>query len=233
MVSAIGWLDGLSAAGIIVFAISFGFLSFYKARKLGAKLLGVAGLMMVFVGLLWLGPFSDFLSVLIFQKNLTPNYIYAYLSYMWVAPAIIIAMYLGGELIAPKKKWTIVIIFAVLGVIFELFLFLDTKNTFEEFIIANPGQDLIDAKFNRTSPAFIFIAIFLISVIIFLGIGFAVKAKQSTGELRKKFLLLFTGIMVFVFAAALDTIIPVGIAIGFIRAIGATSSLWMYLGLKS
>ena len=111
MVSAIGWLDGLSAAFIIIFAIFFGLLSFYKARKLEAKLLGVAGVMMVFVGLLWLGPFSDFLSVLIFQKNLTPNYIYAYLSYMWVAPAIIIGMYLGGELIAPKKKWTIVIIF--------------------------------------------------------------------------------------------------------------------------
>ncbi|MFX0188486.1 MAG: hypothetical protein ACFE8A_12220 [Candidatus Hodarchaeota archaeon] len=233
MVSVIGWLDGISAGGIVVSAVFFGLLSFYKARKLEAKLLGIAGLMMVFVGFLWLGPFSDFLSILIFQKNLTPNYIYAYLSYMWVAPAIIVGMYLGGELIAPKKKWTIVIIFAILGVIFELFLFLDTKNTFEEFIIANPGQDLIDAKFNRTSPTFILIAIFLISVIIFLGIGFAVKAKQATGELRKKFLFLFTSIMVFVFAAALDTIIPVGIAIGFIRAVGMTAALWMYLGLKT
>ena len=73
MVSPIGWLDGLSAAGIVIFTSFFGLLSFYKARKLEAKLLGIAGLMMVFTGLLWLGPFTDFLFVLIFQKNLNPK----------------------------------------------------------------------------------------------------------------------------------------------------------------
>ena len=233
MLSPIGWLDGLSAAGIVIFTSFFGLLSFYKARKLEAKLLGIAGLMMVFSGLLWLGPFTDFLFVLIFQKNLYPMRVYAYLSYMWVAPAIIVAMYLGGELIAPKKKWTIVSVFVILGVIFEFFLFFDTANTFEEFVIANPGQDLIDARFNRRSPTFMLIAIFLLSTLLFLGVGFLIKAKQATGDLRRKFLLLFTGIIVFVIAAALDSLIPTGIAIGFIRAVGMTSALWMYLGLKT
>jgi len=231
--SAIGWLDGLSAALIVISASSFGLLSFYKSRKLEAKLLGIAGLMMVFTGLLWLGPFTDFLVVMTTGNNINPKEIYGYLSYMWVAPAIIVGMYLGGELIFPKLKWHIVIGFAILGVIFELFLFLDTANTFEKLAAAHPGEDLIDAQFNRASPTFILIAIFLLSTLIFLSIGFLIKAKQSTGELRRKFLLLFTSIIVFVIAGALDSLIPPGVAIGIIRAVGSTSALWMYLGLKT
>lgn len=233
MLSPIGWLDGLSAALIVISASFFGLLSFYKAQKLEAKLLGIAGLMMVFTGLLWLGPLTDFLVVLITGTNIYPRAIYGYLSYMWVAPAIIIGMYLGGELIFPKLKWPIVIAFAILGVIFELFLFIDTANTFEKLVAAHPGKDLIDAQFNRASPTFILIAIFILSTLCFLGIGFLIKAKQSTGEIRKKFLLLFTSIIVFAIAAVMDTLIPPGIAIGFIRAVGATSALWMYLGLKT
>ncbi|TFG20131.1 MAG: hypothetical protein EU529_15415 [Promethearchaeota archaeon] len=233
MLSPIGWLDGLSAALIVISASFFGLLSFYKSRKVEAKLLGIAGLMMVFVGLLWLGPLTDFLVVLITGNNIYPKEIYGYLSYMWVAPAIIVGMYLGGELIFPKLKRHIVIGFAILGVIFELFLFIDTANTFEKLAAAHPGKDLIDAQFNRASPTFILIAIFLLSALGFDGIGFLIKAIQSTGELRKKFLLLFTSTIVFVIAGALDSIIPPGLAIGFIRAVGATSALWMYLGLKT
>jgi hypothetical protein len=77
------------------------------------------------------------------------------------------------------------------------------------------------------------IAIFLISTLIFEAIGFAIKAKQATGELRKKFSFLSLGFFIFVICGALDSIIPAGIAIGFIRVITMTFALWMYLGLKT
>jgi len=232
MISTLGLLDGLTAAIILIFSAIFGLLSFYHARKLEAKLLAVAGIMMFFVGFLWLGPFVDFLLVVLTGENLNPMYLYAWLSYCWVAPGIITAMYLGSELMWPEKKKVVVIIYTVIGVIFELFLFLDVANTFQEFVVKNPG-DVIDAKFNRTSPTFILVAVFLVSVLIFLAIGFAIKAKQATGELRKKFAFLSIAFFIFVICAAFDSIIDPGVTIGVIRLIMATFSIWMYLGLKT
>ena len=74
---------------------------------------------------------------------------------------------------------------------------------------------------------------FLVAALIFLAIGFLIKAKQATGELRKKFTYLSIGFFIFVFCAAFDSIFPPDIAIGFARAIMMTFALWMYLGLKT
>lgn len=231
MISPEGLLDGITASGIILSAVIFGLLSFYHARKLEARLLAVAGILMIFVGLFWLGPFADFLSLLIFGRNLSPLHIYGWLSYVWVAPAIILAMYLGSELMFPEKKKVLVTIYAIIGIIFELFLFLDVANT---FIIEQPRPgNTIDSSFNRASPTFIIIAFFLVSVLIFEGIGFAVKARQATGDIRKKFTYLSIAFIVFVVCGALDSVITAGVAIGFIRVVMMTYAIWMYLGLKT
>ncbi|MFX0071345.1 MAG: hypothetical protein ACFFAO_09675 [Candidatus Hermodarchaeota archaeon] len=231
MISPEGLLDGITASGIILSAVIFGLLSFYHARKLEARLLAVAGILMIFVGLFWLGPFADFLSLLIFGRNLSPLHIYGWLSYVWVAPAIIVAMYLGSELMFPEKKKVIVAIYAIIGIIFELFLFLDVANT---FIIDQPTPgNTIDSSFNRASPTFIIIAFFLVSVLIFEGIGFAIKARQATGDIRKKFTYLSIAFIVFVVCGALDSVITAGVAIGFIRVVMMTYAIWMYLGLKT
>lgn len=232
MVSTLGYLDGLTATGIILSSVIFGILSFYHARKLGARLLGIAGAMMILIGLLWLGPFVDFLLILTTGKNIRPTQVYMWLSYMWVAPAIILGMYLGSELLAPEKKKAIIIFYAILGVIFELYLFLDWTHVFT-WTLNNPGQDTIDSSFQRTSPAYWIIIFFLISTFIFEGIGFAIKAKQATGEIRKKFRYLSIGFIVFVVCGALDSVIPPGVAIGFSRAVMMTFALWMFLGLKT
>jgi len=233
MVTTIGYLDGLTAAGIIISSVLFGLFSFYKARKLEAKLLAVAGFVMVFVGCFYLGPTCDFLSLLITGNNLNPPELYVYLSYVWVAPTIITAMYLGSELMIPEKKWVIVGFFIVLGVIFEIFLFLFTSDTFiYPLEPAEPGQ-IIDSKYNRTSVGFILVAVFLGAALIFLGIGFFIKARQATGELRKKFTYLSIGFFVFVVCAALDSIIDVIAIIGIVRCVMMTFALWMYLGLKT
>ena len=227
-----GMLDGITSAGIVLSATLFGLFSLYKAIKLKAKLLAVASLTMFFTGLLWLGPFTDFMFVLNTEKNIDPIQVYSILSYMWVAPALLFSMYLGGELIWPKGKWIIVGILLALGVIFEMFLWFSPKHSFE-FTLDHPGEDLIDASFVRAHPTFLLVAVFLISTLVFLGIGFLIKAKQATGELRKKFLFLSIGFIIFVLTGALDSILPLGVAIGFIRVVMMTYALWLYLGLKT
>ena len=230
-VSALGWLDGLTASGIILSSVIFGLLSLYKAKKVGAKLLAIAGLTMFFVGCLWLGPFVDFILVTFFNTNITPDWYYSLLSYTNVVPALIFAMYLGGSLLLPKKKWIIVGIYIILGGIFEYFLWFQNALSFEYFPL-NPG-DLIDVDFKRNYITFYFVLLFLVSALIFLGIGFAIKAKQSTGELRKKFMYLSLGFIIFVVCGALDSILKLPVAIGVIRGVMMTFALWMYLGLKT
>ncbi|MBD3213892.1 MAG: hypothetical protein GF311_14880 [Candidatus Lokiarchaeota archaeon] len=235
MVSEIGILDGVTASIIILSSVIFGGLSFYNARKMGAKLLYYAGAMMIFIGLFWLGPFTEFFLVLLFQTNLSPDILYGILSYIWVAPAVIVAMYLGAELLVPEKKTIIVGIYALLGVIFDILIIFFNTQSFNYPLGGDgvPGEDLINGEFVRTFPTFWFIAIFLISVLIFESIGFAVKARQATGELRKKFVFLSIGFTVFVICGALDSILTIPLAIGFVRIIMSTFALWMYLGLKT
>ncbi len=72
VVSPEGMLDGITSAGIVLSATLFGLFSLYKAIKLKAKLLAVASLTMFFTGLLWLGPFTDFMFVLNTEKNIDP-----------------------------------------------------------------------------------------------------------------------------------------------------------------
>ena len=180
MVDALGLLDGLTATGIILSSTIFALLSLYKSIKLKAKLLTFAALTMLFVGFLWLGPFIDFILVTFTGTNITPIYLYSLLSYLWVAPVLVFAMYLGGELLLPKKKWILVGAFIVLGIIFEYFLWFHTADSFTWTLI--PGG-LIDASFEIIYPTFILLVVFLISTFTFLGIGFAIKAKQCTGKL--------------------------------------------------
>ncbi|TFF92197.1 MAG: hypothetical protein EU543_05745 [Promethearchaeota archaeon] len=238
MVNLIGHLDGITASIIILTSLIFGLLSFINARKMGAKLLYYAGAMMIFIGLFWLGPFVEYMIALLLDSHIQPEIYYGWLSYTWVAPAIIIAMYLGSELLAPNKKKIIVGVFGFLGIIFAVLMYVFPSAATEpllgtfEFDPLGPG-DLLNSSFNLTSPTFWFVAIFLITVLIFEGIGFAIKAKQATGELRKKFTYLSIAFFVFVICGALDSILDPGIAIGFVRLVMATFSFWMYSGLRT
>jgi len=230
-----GWLGGVTASLVVFSSVIFGLYSLYKSIKLKAKLLSIAGLLMIFVGFLWLGPTVDFFLKLITNTNLNPVIIYVFLSYTSVAPAVFFAMYLGGELLIPKYKWVLVGSFIVLGVIFEFFLWTqpDPGESFA-FIEVTPAVDgVIDAGFNRGHPTYIMILVMLVSVLIFLGIGMAVKAKQATGTLRRKFTYLSIGFIIFVLCGALDSIVTTPLAIGAIRVLMATFAIWMYLGLKT
>lgn len=237
MVHIEGILDGSTAALIVVSSVAFGLFSLYKSLKLKAKLLTIAGLAMIFVGFLWLGPTVDFIFVLLGKGNIPgdPPVAYVILSYLWVAPALIFAIYLGGELIMPKKKWLLVGVYIALGIVFEYFLWFDTIASFDELgvEVGFEGEKLINASFETLHPTFLLIAVFLVSTLVLLGFGFAIKAKQSTGMLRKKFTYLSIGFIIFVLSGALDSIIELPLAIGIIRVLMSTFALWMYLGLKT
>ncbi|MHA1490596.1 MAG: hypothetical protein ACTSRI_13190 [Promethearchaeota archaeon] len=231
MLDYIGWFDGLSAMGVIISGCFFGFLCIYKSKKLNAKLLTYAGLTIFFIGLIYLGPFTDFMSILLTGNNLTYE-LYVFLAYMWIGPGMLLAMYVGAELMEIEKTMYIIIIYSILAIIFELFLFLDTMNSFT-FALEKPGENLIDASFILGSPMFVLMAVFLVSVFFFNGIGFLYKNIQSTGILRKRFLFLSIGFIVFVIFGTFDSLVAPGITLFLVRTCIMVSTWLMYIGLKT
>lgn len=228
------WLEGLTAASVILVGIILGLISIFKARKLNAKLLTVLGFSIFFIGFLYLGPATDFLTVILTGFNVNSEIwgrgIYGILSYLWIAPALVCAMYIGGELLTPKRKWIIVIIYLVLGVVFEYFLWFQTDQTFVIDIV--PGE-IIDSSFVTLYPTFLLMALFILSILVFHGIGFLAKAIKSTGVLRKKFLLLGIGFIVFSVAGAGDALVNPGIMLVIVRLAMISSIILMYLGLRA
>ena len=228
------WLEGLTAVSVVSVGIILGLISIFKARKLNAKLLTILGLAIFFIGFLYLGPSTDFFTVIITGSNVNSaiwgHGVYGILSYLWIAPALVCAMYIGGELLTPKRKWIIVIIYLVLGLVFEYFLWFNTDKT---FILDIQTDEIIDSSFVTLYPTFLLMALFIVSILIFHGMGFLIKAIKSTGVLRKKFLLLGFGFIVFSIAGAGDSLVDPGIGLVIVRVAMISSIILMYLGLRA
>ncbi|MFW9948144.1 MAG: hypothetical protein ACFFDX_15070 [Candidatus Odinarchaeota archaeon] len=240
-VTYVEWLNGISALGVLTINLIIGFYGLYKASKLKAKLLTVTALTIISIGLLWLGPTTDFIKILITDTNIDPYWVYPLLSYMWAAPGITLGMYIGGELLIPKKKWILVGIFLIISIAYEYFLFWGPLGSgpLDSFVYKIPGidfikgEDIIDTSSNYGYPTAYFLVVFILSILIFNGIGFLVKAKQATGILRKKFLYLASGFIVFAIIVAFDSVVPPIVAVSIVRFGIIISSILIYLGIKT
>ena len=233
MVDLFFWIDGLTASGVIIFGLLFGLFFIYKSKKTGAKMLITLGLANIFAGLTFLGVFLDFILVIFTRTNFDNTYgMVGILSYIWLAPAVVSAIYIGGELLVPKAKWYLVSVFIVLSIVFYFLVFTDPFNTFNFNPPSVSGDGLIDYNLNTFSLAGMIMGLLLILIIIFLGFGFLIKSFQSTGILKRKFFLLSMGSICFCVFGLLEGLVVPGIAVIFVR-IGYLSSFWfMYYGLK-
>ncbi|MHA2132014.1 MAG: hypothetical protein ACW99L_18750 [Promethearchaeota archaeon] len=228
-----GWIDGITASGVVIFGFIIGFFFFYKSKKKGATLLAYLGFANLFAGLMFLGVFLDFLFVLTLQQNIVNNGIVALLSYIWFAPVIISAMYIGAELLTPKIKKPIVIIFLIISIFFEIVIFIDPRNSFN-FIpsIPNPpSSNLIDYNVNLLTLAGMLMGGLLLPVLAFLGFGFLFKAFQSSGVIRKNFLLLSLGSIFSCIFGLLEGLTVPGFLVILVRLGYVSSFILMYFGL--
>ncbi|MFX1523929.1 MAG: hypothetical protein ACFFCC_10515 [Promethearchaeota archaeon] len=228
-----GWIDGITASGVVIFGFVIGFFFFYESKKRNAKLLSFLGLANLFAGLMFLGVFLDFLLVIIIQQNIVNNGTVALLSYIWFAPVIISAMYIGTELLTPKFKIPIIIIFLIISIFFEIVIFVDPINSFN-FIPAIPNPptiNLIDYNVNLLTLAGMLMGGLLIPVLVFLGLGFLYKAFQTSGVIRKKFFLLSAGSICFCIFGLLEGLTAPGFLVIVVRLGYVSSFILMYFGL--
>lgn len=226
-----GWLDGITATLCVGFASVFGILMFIQSKRKNANLLMYGGLMGLFAGLLWLGPTVDFFTVLFTTQNLPSELIYGILSYMWVAPAFICAMYLGGELTFPEKKRILLIISVIMGVFFELLLFLDTNASFKD--LPDPGGlELYDTRFEYTHPTFIIIAVILGLIFVLNGVGALRASLKASGVIKQRFLYLSFSFFLFIPVAIFDAFLEPGVILSIIRLLMIFVAWLMYLSLR-
>ena len=228
-----GWIDGITATGVVVFGIIFGLFFIYRAKKTNAKLLVYLGLANMLAGLMFLGVFLDFLFVLVIQENMANNGTVAILSYIWFAPVIIISMYIGAELLIPKIKRHILIIVLIISIVFEIIIFIQPLESFN-FVPEPPEApsiNLIDYNVNLFTLAGMIMGGLLLLVLIFLGFGFLYKAFESSGIIRKNFFYLSAGSICFCIFGLLEGLTVPGFLVILVR-IGYLSSFWlMYSGL--
>ena len=160
-----------------------------------------------------------------------PEGLVALLSYIWFAPAVICATYIGMEIQDPEKKWYLVGIYTILGVIFNIVIFLDPISSFYLGAYAPEGEGLIDYNINLTSVAGMILALMLIPYFVVLVFGIFSYSKKTRGTIRKQFLLLGIGIFGFFFFGIMEGFFQPGLFIIFVR-IGYIGSFWfMYLAL--
>ena len=233
MLSSIGWVDGLTASGVVIIGCIFGIYFIYKSKKLEADLLLYLGLLVILTGLAFLGVFLDFLMVIITGKNITNVYgLVGLLSYIWIAPLVVLGMYMGAILLIPDKKRIISVVYFVLMILFEIAIFLDPMNSFNFVYPKRSGEALIDYNLVLMSPAGFLMIIFIISLVVFLGLGFLIKAFQAKGKVRKKLLLLSIGVFLYAIFGMFESLTEPGFALIFIRIGYISGPLFMYFGLK-
>jgi len=231
--SNIGWLNGITASGVFIFSCLFGLFFIYKSRRLKLKLLLSLGFVYFFAGLVYSGDVLDFITILITGNNVDNTHgIIGLINWIWFPGAVVFAMYIGAEIITPKKKWLIFSIYLALGIIFEVFFLLNPSGTVTYDNPTSPGEDLINDNLVFESIPSIIALIFLLSIILFLGVGFLHKSFQSTGIIRRKFLYLSLGSFVYAIGAVLDGLFSPGIILIFIRSAMIGSSWLFYYGLK-
>jgi hypothetical protein len=232
----LGYIDGITALIVVLTGSSFGLFSLYKAIKLKATLLGVSGLCLFCIGFLLLGPTVDFLTILITGNNIESLVLYGLLSYSWAAPLTILGLYIGGELMLPTKKWIIVSIFLVLAGLFEVLIFYFAFTTPDAiFSFPSPlpnGTALLNTGLQLGSIVFILMIFFLVSGLIFNGFGFLNKSFKASGDLKKRFLFLSLGWIIFIVCGAFDGLFDPGIITVFVRMAWAVSIVFMHLGIR-
>ena len=233
MLSTIGWLSGITSTGVFIISCMFGLFFIYKSRKLKSNLLLYLGLIYIFAGLVYFGDVLDFITILMTGRNIdNPGGIIGIINWMWFPGAVVLAIYIGAELMVPEKKKYIFCLYIALGVLFEIFLFLDTAGSVEFVYPPSSGEDLINDNLRIGSIAFIIAAIFLLSVFVFLGIGFLIMGFKATGDIRRNFFFLSAGAFIYIIGGVLDGLFPPGIWLIFVRAAMISSALFFYKGLK-
>ncbi len=224
-------LNALLAGITTILITTTGYITAFNSIKRGRRdnhpLLIMAGLLLAGMGSLYLGTNVSFISLLITQQNLPKNVV-GQLCYMWAPITISIGVYVGMNVINQKYAKGFTIIYG-LSIPFYLYgLFIDAENTIGADIPNEIGGGLIDI--NLLSYIKLLTAVYLVSTLLVLGIGFLLLGLKSAGAVRRKGFLLATGYNLFVVCGAIDSLVDFSAFIVVVRFFMMSAYVLLYRG---
>jgi hypothetical protein len=236
MLSIDGWINGIIAFVIIIFATVVGWSFFYKSIKSKMRLLSYAALMIVFGWIYVLITCIDFISIISTGTNTDiPEEILAIINFMWLVFSAFCSYIYCIKIIIPEKKQLKLLIFAFIIVsfsFFEIFLFLDPSGAISFISPDMLGENLIIYHFTMGHISTISM---LITIPVYLGLcgyGFLNKSFHSTGVLKKKYRYISFGIFFYTGSGLLEGIGFFSNLLIFSRIGLFLSILFWYLGLR-
>jgi hypothetical protein len=231
MVSYFALLEGIITIGDYSAGLSMGIYAMYKSTKTEARILLYFGVTILLLSQIYFATILDFLTLVSTGENMDNTFgIFSLLTYIWIGPAIILGMYIIFEVTVPEKKWFILPIYVVLSFIFELLLFLNPINNFKISYTTEGG--IIHSSLVFGTILFVILSFIFISAFILFGIGFFVIGIQTTGILKKKFIILSYAFIAFLTLGAMDILTSPGIYVIFLRIGEMSCSFIFYLGIK-
>ncbi len=147
---------------------------------------------------------------------------------MWAPITITIGVWVGMNVINRKFAKGFTIIYAI-SIPFYLYgLFFDAENTIGADIPEELGGGLIDI--NLLSYIKLITAIYLVSTLLVLGIGFLLLGLKSAGAVRRKGFLLALGYILFVVCGAIDSLVDFSAFIVIVRIFMMIAYVLLYRG---
>ncbi len=211
---------------IVIIFILVGVLTALKYLKVKDKNFIWWGIGLLGQGLVWIGSGVSFLMIVTTGQGLSIA-VYIFLSFSWAAITLMFWMWTITELLFKEKQKIIMAIYAVIGILFEIYYFyILFTNPDRHGVLSTPP---IDGRFIGILQLYLIFVLASISISLFWFIGISWKSEKPEVKLKAKFLLI--AMISFVFGAFLDGFISLTTApIFIVRIILVASAILFYLG---
>ncbi|MEX2682171.1 MAG: hypothetical protein Q6373_011255 [Candidatus Sigynarchaeota archaeon] len=217
--------NGVSATAIIITGYVIGIQLLLETRRTKSKLLGWQSLFAFSLGSFYLGTSVSFWMLVFVDHNIQPLELGAILCYTVAPVGIATVMYIGFSMIKPRLARPVSIIYALTAIPFWINLWFDIPSLSKEVVLTGPAE-LIDIEL--LSWANILTALYILSMILVLGTGFLILAKQTTGQIRKRAVYYAIGIIMFSIGGIIDSRLPLGIWMVVVRLFMVLAYLVLY-----
>ncbi len=232
MASVLAWVSGITACGIVFTGYLTSIGLFVRARREKGPLIIWEALILMCLGTFYLGTVVTFFSLIITEGNLQPPYFGAQLCYFIAPIGSAICTYTGFTMLGKEKLAKPIAIADLLtGIIYWYGLFFQPGIT----ISANLAVGEIGALYDYELLLHVkwLTAFYLVFLLLIIGGGFFWLAKQSTGDVRKRALLIAIGCCFFTVSGAVDSLIDLELFIFIPRFFMITGAFMLYKGFLS
>lgn len=218
-------VNGILALIWVTISIIIGIIIASRYRKYKQNVLIYVGLSWIGIANGWFPTSISFILALTTGNGLTPV-MYFFIGNAFIPATLFIWMIVITELMYKEKQKVILLIFAIIGVLFDIYLFY--------YLINDPSvigelQGPVDVQYKSITALYL---IFILLTTLVTGLLFAREAlKSEKSETRLKGKFLAAAFISYTIGAITDAVAPLNlITLPLIRILLITSAIEFYIG---